>query len=263
MTDVIRSELLAYKKKYAVPRKTEITKAEEAVFTVKAPEERDLLCLVDRFGYAKTMDASMYEKNKEVIDQDFRFHFICKSTGKICVFTNVGNLHTIRVQDIPNGKLKDRGIPIDNISNYSSDKETVVYITSQSSLNLYRLLFVTKKAMMKVVSGGEFDVTRRMVAATSLNEGDELISVAVLTDQQTVVLQSRGGFFLRFAIEEVPEKKKGAAGMRGMKLADNDELTAVYFTGPSDKGSIEYHEKTLEINRLKIAGRDGKGTRQK
>ena len=263
MTDVIRSELLAYKKKYAVPRKTEITKAEEAVFTVKAPEERDLLCLVDRFGYAKTMDASMYEKNKEVIDQDFRFHFICKSTGKICVFTNVGNLHTIRVQDIPNGKLKDRGIPIDNISNYSSDKETVVYITSQSSLNLYWLLFVTKKAMMKVVSGGEFDVTRRMVAATSLNEGDELISVAVLTDQQTVVLQSRGGFFLRFAIEEVPEKKKGAAGVRGMKLADNDELTAVYFTGPSDKGSIEYHEKTLEINRLKIAGRDGKGTRQK
>ena len=91
--------------------------------------------------------------------------------------------------------------------------------------------------------------------AEGLEPGEEDVPVDEVED--------RGGFFLRFAIEEVPEKKKGAAGVRGMKLADNDELTAVYFTGPSDKGSIEYHEKTLEINRLKIAGRDGKGTRQK
>ena len=263
MTDVIRSELLALKKKYAVPRRTEITTAEEAVFTVKAPEERDVLCLIDRFGYAKTMDLSAYDRNKEVIDTEYRFHFPCKNTGKICIFTNLGNLHTIRVQDLPAGKLKDRGTPIDNVSNYDSTKEQMVYITSQSSLNLYRLLFVTKAAMMKVVDGGEFDVTRRMVAATSLGEGDELLLVAALIDQQTVVLQSRNGFFLRFQLEEVPEKKKGAVGVRGMKLSEGDELEAVWFTGPSEENSVQYHDKVIEINRLKIAGRDGKGTKQR
>ena len=263
MSEVIRSELLSYKKKYAVPRKTQITQAEEAIFVVKAEEERELYCLIDRFGYAKTMDISVYEKNKDAIDAEYRFHFICKSTGKICVFSNIGNLHTVKVSDIPAGKLKDKGMPLDNISGYDASRETAVYAASQSALNLYRLIFVTKKGMIKLVDGGEFDVTRRVVAATGLSENDEVLSVAALVDQQTIVLQSRNGFFLRFPVTEIPEKKKGAAGVRGMKLSEDDELENVFYLSPTSDKIILYHEKQLDLGRLKIGSRDSKGTRSR
>ena len=263
MAEVIRSELLAYKKKYAVPRKTQITQAEEAVFVVKPQEEKELICLIDRFGYCKTMEVSAYEKNREAADAECRFHFVCKSTGKICVFTNTGSLHTIRVMDIPAGKLKDKGIPLDNISNYDTTKETAVYAVSQSTLNLYRLIFITRQSQCKVVDGGEFDVTRRAVAATSLAEGDELLSVCALIDQQSIVLQSKNGFFLRFPIEEIPMKKKNAVGARGMKLSEDDSIENVYYVGPSFEKQITYHDRALDISRLKISSRDGKGTRPK
>ena len=52
----------------------------------------------------------------------------CKNTGKICVFTNIGLLHTIKVSDIPFGKFRDKGMPVDNISNYDSAKEEIITI---------------------------------------------------------------------------------------------------------------------------------------
>lgn len=113
-------------------------------------------------------------------------------------------------------------MPIDNVSNFSQAKEELVYITSQKELNLCQVIFATAESMLKVVDGGEFDVTKRTVAATKLAEGDTLVSVTALTDQRNIVLQTKGGFFLRFAVDEIPEKKKGAIGVRGMKLSDGD-----------------------------------------
>lgn len=129
-------------------------------------------------------------------------------------------------------------MPVDNISNYDSAKEEIITITSQSDLNLYRLLFVTKQAMCKIVSGGEFDVAKRAVAATKLNEEDELVSVVVLTEQQNVILQSANGFFLRFPIEEISVMKKNAVGVRGIRLNEVDYIENVYYTGMENDQSI-------------------------
>ena len=107
--------------------------------------------------------------------------FSCKNTGKICLFTNTGQLHTVKVMDIPFGKFRDKGVPIDNISNFNGEKEIVIAAASQTSLNLYRLIFVTKQAMMKVVDGGEFDVAKRTVAATKLADDDEVVNVQLHT----------------------------------------------------------------------------------
>ena len=149
---------------------------------------------------------SAYERNKEAAEAENKYVFSCKNTGRICIFTNTGQLHTVKVMDIPFGKFRDKGVPIDNISNFNGEKETVVSAFSQTSLNLYRLIFVTALGMMKVVDGGEFDVAKRTVAATKLTEGDEVVSAAILNDQKQIVLQSREGYFLKFDVEEIPEK---------------------------------------------------------
>ncbi|MBD5547432.1 MAG: DNA topoisomerase 4 subunit A [Lachnospiraceae bacterium] len=261
MAQVIINEIDEIRRNYARPRKTIIENAAEAVYVEKKMEEMDVVFLMDRFGYARIIDTATYERNKEAAEAENKFVFPCKNTGKVCIFTNTGQLHTVKVMDIPFGKFRDKGIPIDNISNFNGEKEMVIAAASQTSLNLYRMIFVTRLAMMKVVDGGEFDVAKRTVAATKLTEGDEVVSVVVLNDQRQMVLQSAEGYFLKFAVDEIPEKKKNAVGVRGMKLSGSDHIENVYYIQNGMENTIEYKDKTLDLNKLKTAKRDGKGTK--
>ncbi|MCR4757564.1 MAG: DNA topoisomerase 4 subunit A [Butyrivibrio sp.] len=261
MSMVIQNELLKIKKEYHAQRKTVIDNRETAVYEEKPVEEIDVAFIMDKFGYAKTIDATTYEKNKETIEAEFKFSFIMKNTGKVCFFTNTGNLHTVKAMDLPQGKMRDKGVPIDNVSNFDTSKETIVLAASQSDLNLYRLLFTTKMSMMKVVDGGEFDVSKRTVAATKLSDGDEVVNVEILHTQKTVILQSNEGYFLRFYVEQVPEKKKAAVGVRGMRLGKNDFVRDVYYLDDMEEKSIEHNDKELHLGHLKVTSRDTKGTK--
>ena len=261
MAQVIMNELEGFKKEYSHPRKTVIENGQEAVYKEKELEEMDVVFLMDRFGYAKTVDVSTYERNKEAADAENKYIFTCKNTGRLCLFTTTGQMHTIKVLDLPYGKFRDKGTPIDNVSNFSQKTEEIVYITSQKELNLCQVIFATAQSMLKVVDGGEFDVTKRTVAATKLAEGDSVVSVAALTDQRNIVLQTKAGFFLRFAVDEIPEKKKGAIGVRGMKLGDGDQVENVYYTKNAVETTIEYKGKELVLNNLKLGKRDSKGTK--
>ena len=216
---------------------------------------------MDRFGYAKTVDLGTYERNRETADAENRFVFICRNTGKVCLFTDTGQLHTIKMSDLPYGKFRDKGVPVDNVSNFNSEKETIIYATSQTELNLRQVIFATRQAMLKLVDGGEFDVSKRTVAATKLAEGDRVVRVVSLMEQRSIVLQTKEGFFLRFSIEEIPEKKKGAIGVRGMKLGAKDAVENVYFIQNTVETAIEYKGKQVILNNLKPAKRDGKGTK--
>ncbi|MCX4305796.1 MAG: DNA topoisomerase 4 subunit A [Acetatifactor sp.] len=261
MAQVIINELDQFKKEYGRKRRTAIENAEEAVYKEKEIEETQVVFLMDRFGYAKTVDLSVYERNREAADTENRFVFPCKNTGRICLFTDTGQLHTIKVMDLPYGKFRDKGVPIDNVSNFNSEKESIVYITSQTELNLRQVVFVTAQSMMKLVDGGEFDVSKRTVAATKLSEEDRVVSVMSVLEQRNIVLQTREGFFLRFSLEEIPEKKKGAVGVRGMKLGQKDEVEHVYYTLNGVETSIEYKGKKVLLNNLKAAKRDTRGTK--
>ena len=259
MSAVIQDELRQLKKLYAKPRLTEITDMAEAVYEEKPVEEADVAFVMDRFGYAKTIDASTFEKNLDTIRSEFSYGFIMKNTGRICLFTSAGVLHTVKAMELPQGKLRDKGIPIDNVSGYSSARERIVLAVPQSELNLYRVMFVTSRANMKVVDGGEFDVLKRSVAATKLAEGDEVLNVRVLHGERTVILHSERGLCLRFDVDEVPEKKKVAVGVRGMKLAEGDTLRDVWYLREDEQRTVEVDGRQVELSGVRITGRDGKG----
>ena len=260
MAKVIIKELESFKKEYAKPRKTVIDNLEEAVVEEKKIEEMDVVFLMDRFGYAKTVDVATYERNKEAANTENRYILTCKNTDKICIFTNKGQMHLLKVLDLPYGKFRDKGTPIDNLSNYNSSEENFVYITNLAAISHSQVLFGTKSAMLKVVDGSEFDVAKRTTAATKLNEGDELIFVQALALEETLVMQSEKDFFLRIDISSIPEKKKGAVGVRGMKLGAGDALAAIYLLNAEDVVNIE--GKEVALNRLRTAGRDTKGTKR-
>ncbi|MDO4313416.1 MAG: DNA topoisomerase (ATP-hydrolyzing) [Eubacteriales bacterium] len=263
MADVIIEDLERFKKEFALKRRTVIENAKEAVYEEKKVEEQEVVFLMDRFGYARTVDVATYERNKEAAESENRYVISCMNTGRICLFTNTGRMHQIKVMDLPFGKFRDKGLPIDNVSNYDSTQENAVYLCDAEQMRYAWLLFATKQGMIKKVEGTEFQVIKRTIAATKLQEEDELLRVQVITGNQHVVLRSRDGYFLRFPADEVAEKKKSAIGVRGIRLKKNDELEEVYLFEEGHEARIVYGEKEVWLNRLKIAKRDGTGTKSR
>lgn len=261
MADLIIGELDSYKKEYGRKRRTAIENAEAAVFEEKKIEEQEVVFLMDRFGYAKTIDVAAYERNKEAADSENKYIVHCMNTGKICIFTDSGRMHQVKMLDLPYGKFRDKGTPIDNVSNYSSSEEQIVMVCDAEQMRFAKLLFATKQGMIKKVEGTEFQVAKRTIAATKLQEEDILISVNVVTENQNVVLQTKGGYFLRFPVEEIPEKKKGAVGVRGIKLQKKDELENVYLFEEGTEVKVNYGEKEVSLNRLRQGRRDTLGTK--
>ena len=261
MAGVIMEDLDRFKKEYGRKRRTSIENAAEAVFEEKKIEEQEVIFLMDRFGYAKTVDVSVYERNKEAADSENRYVVHCMNTGKLCVFTDAGRMHQVRVQDLPYGRFREKGTPIDNVSNYSSSEEQIITVCDAEQMRFAKLIFATAQGMIKKVDGTEFQVSKRTIAATKLQEGDSLIAVKVVNDSQNVVLQTKNGYFLRFHATEVPEKKKAAVGVRGIRLQKKDELENVYLFEEGTETKVSYGEKEVTLNRLKLAKRDGIGTK--
>ena len=338
MKKVIKKDLLNIKKNYGVERRTVIEDAEMAVYVEKKIEEQQVMFIMDRFSYAKTIDMAAYERNKEAVHAENKYIFPCMNTDKLCLFTDTGMLHQIKILDLPFVKFRDKGTPIDNVGNYSSSNENIIFIAPANDIKDRKLLFTTQNGMMKLVDASEFDVTKKTVAATKLASDDKLISITV-TDameksvaeslsediiepvmlsggfdddfgggfdggmddgfgggfddgfgmdfsfdsgmqmqfgletegaeegedgvftNEIVVLQTAKGMFLRFPLREIPEKKKGAIGVRGIKLDKDDYITDVYVLDAGDNLEVEFKGKKVELRKLKTTKRDGKGTK--
>lgn len=261
MAAVIIEDLKKIKREYAKPRRTVVENAAEAVYEEKKIEEMEVVFLMDRFGYARTIDKNTYERNKEAADSENKYVFSCMNTDKICLFTDSGRMHSIKVLDLPFGKLRDKGTPVDNVSNYDSAQEQIVYVGCLAGIKEGRLCFATAKGMVKLVAGSEFEVSKRTIAATKLGEEDRVVMVQNAEPMEHLVLQTREGCFLKFLKEEIPEKKKTALGVRGIRMSEKDLVEHAYMLENRTEYEIEYKNKKVVLNKLKLAKRDTKGTK--
>lgn len=265
MAKVIINDLKSIQKEYGRPRRTVIDNVAEAVVEEKPIEEIDVAVLLDRFYYGKVVDMATYERNKEAADSESKHILFCKNTDKLCLFTASGQMHVIKVLDLPMGKFRDKGQPIDTVDKSCKldlTKEELIYIDCLGRLVTRKLVFGTKDSMLKIVDGSEFDVTRKLIAATKLADDDKLILVALIDETDTVVMQSKKNMFLRIAANSIPEKKKTAVGVRGMKLAASDELTDIYILKDGQQQEVKIKDTTVAIHRLHVAGRDTKGVKK-
>ena len=262
MNRVIKDDLVAIRKEFAVPRRTRIEDGPEAVYVENAVPVQEVVFVMDRFGYCKLLDKSTYERNQETVDTEQVYVKRCLNTDKICLFTASGTLHQIKALDIPSGKLRDKGVPIENLSKYDGREDRICLLTCAQELKGRKLVFATKLAMVKQVPGEEFETNNRMVAATKLQEGDEVLSVALVEEQTaTVVLQTTGGYFLRFPLEDISVLKKASRGVRGIKLSKNEELEQLYLLG-DEPYAITYKDREINLSGMRITKRDAKGTKK-
>ena len=265
MKKVIKKDLQKIKKEYGFERKTALENAKAPVVIEEEVEEREVIFVMDRFGYGKLLEKNIYERNREAVEEEYRTILPCKNTDKLCLFTQDGVMHQVKVQDIPGGRLREKGSPLDNLCNYDSRTERILLLTPDRELAGRSLLFVTRSSLVKIVDGEEFLVQKRTVAATKMAEGDTLTAVVLLTPEQMeksyVVLQSEEGYFLRFPLSEITKKKKNALGIRGMSLKEDDRISHVYVTEASSGDSILYKDKELYFQKIKAMSRDSRGVK--
>ena len=258
MDEIFISDLEAIKKEYATPRKTTIEDAAEAVYEEPKAAVEELVFVADRFGYCKTIDMNTYDKNAEAVNADYRFVIPMLNTDKICIFTSAGVMHSVRMQDVPAGRLKDKGVPIDNISKYDTAVEDALEVASGSALEGRRLLFVTKQGLIKTVPSTEFMTNNKTVAATKLADGDSVISVKLLDGEDTdVILVTDNDYMLRFPLAEVSEMKKTSKGEKGIQLGKGETVSGVYLLSQTD--TIMIRGREVNPARLKPGHRNNRG----
>ncbi len=261
MADVIIKQLKDYGKKYSRPRRTTICDEDEVVLEVRKPEAFPCVLLMDRFGYARTVDESIYEKNKEAADEENRLVVHCMSDSRLCIFTDTGKLHILKAEKIPHGKFRDKGTPIDNLCNYDSGTETFLTVMDLEEIKKQNLIFITAKGYIKIVAGAEFDVSKQTTAGTKLEDGDRLICVHPAHFQACAVLVTKNDMAIRIEEDDIPAQKKNARGVIGIRLADSDEVENVYFLEDGAPTEAKIAGRTVALNRLRISQRGGKGSK--
>ena len=261
MADVIVRQLEKYRDEYSVPRRTQICDEDEIVLEERKAEAFPCVLLIDRFGYARTVDESVYEKNMEAADEENRFVVHCMSDSRLCVFTDIGKVHILKAEKVPHGKFRDKGTPIDNLCNYDSSAETFLSVMNLDDIRAARLIFVTAHGFIKMVEGSEFDVAKLTVAGTKLEEDDRLICVHPAHFQAGCVLVTRNSMALRISEDDIPLQKKNARGVYGIRLAKGDEVDKVYFLEDGAASDAEINGRTVALNRLHIASRGTKGSK--
>ena len=261
MSRVIVKELDQIKKNYAVPRRTGIENAKAAVYEEKKAEAIEIAVLIDRFGYARSVDMATLERNRETALQESRYLITCMSDEKIVLITSAGNLHQVRAADIPFGKFRDKAIPLDNFSGYDSQTEELLAVFGQNALHTMKLVFFTKGGQAKLVAGTELIVSRRTIAATKLAEGDSLAAVFDAAQFSQIVIRTKKGYFLKYAVSGIPEQKRTAAGVRGISLTSADEIEEIYPLDPNIPCTVDASGKEISLNELRLGTRGGRGSK--
>lgn len=262
MTNTIMKELDDFAARFGRDRRTEITEAEAAREVAEIFVEQDLMFAMDRFGYVKTYDPAVFARNEAQIRQDNREVFLVKNTGKIYLFTDTGVVHQCRIPDLPLAKAREKGVPLDNVCNYESQKERIVGIFPEDVLEKEKFLFVTRDGLVKIVAGTEFISGRKTVAATRLGSGDAVVSVQMLAESQLMLL-SEDGYVLRFPVSEISEMKKASAGVKGIQLGSGDHVKAAAQVSPRARESGLNESFGIDWNAVRAGRRGGKGTRIK
>lgn len=266
MDEVLIADLLEIKEKFGRQRRTSLEDAEEAVVVELPKVAQKIVFVMDRFGYAKTMDFGLFEKNRETVESEYKYVVPMMSDDKVCIFTDLGLLHQVKAENILSGKLRDKGIPLDNLCKLDTSKEEIRFIASfaQVSDEEKRLLFVTELGLIKQIDGKELNTNNRQVVATKLGEGDKVLSVRLVSvdsGYEEVILASDGGYIVKFPLIAVNLYKKTSKGEKAMRLLEGEKLVAMYLL--SDGDIVKIHGKPVNLLKLKLSNRNDRGTKLK
>ena len=234
---IIKDEILALRAKYADPRRTQISQVDGEIDMLDLIQEEDMVVTLTHRGYVKRLPKDTYRAQRRggkgimgaaAREEDFVEHLLVGSTHDwLLIFTNRGRVHRLRCYQIPEAGRQARGLNIVNLLQLDPGEhvQAVVPLQELTSPDDGRyLIMATRGGVIKRTPLSEFINLKNVgLRAIRLGEGDELISAQLTDGQGDVILATRQGQSIRFAIEEVRPMHRDATGVMGIRLRGDDQ----------------------------------------
>ena len=273
--EVIKTEMLEIKDKYADERRTHIdmTAIDYIEDESLIPVENVVITLTNK-GYIKRLPADTYKtqnrggmgvKGMATNEEDFVEHLInATSHDYILMFTNRGKVYRIKGYEIPEYSRQSKGLPIINLLSLDKD-EKVTSLLKISNNDKYKcLVFATKSGLIKRTDISEFDSIRTNGKKfITLKDDDELVSVKKTTGNNEILMASSNGRMVRFNEDAVRIMGRGASGVRGINL-DGGILVGMEIVEPNEYVLViteKGYGKKTPVDEYRITNRGGKGVK--
>ncbi len=240
--DIIRDEFVAIKEQYGDDRLTEIIEAPDEILPEDMIQREDMVVTVTHDGYIKRNPVDLYRSQRrggkgikgiKTVEEDFVSHLYLASThDTFLFFTNLGKVFWRKVYEIPQASRIARGKAIVNLLDLGQD-ERVAAILPVKSFEIEDgeqcfIMMVTKLGVVKKTVLQEFNrPIRRGKIALRIREGDEIISAALTSGQNKILLVSHNGMAVKFQEDDVRAMGRTASGVRGIRLAEDDQVVGV------------------------------------
>ena len=271
---IIYDELLDIQKRFGDERRTEIAAGEVvSIEDEDLIEKEDVLLTLTHNGYIKRMPASEFKvqnrggrgiKGMGVQDDDFINHLIFSSTHDFLLFfTNLGKVYSKKAYEIPEFGRNAKGLPIVNLLQLDKGEKIQAVINIPEDADDSYLFFVTKLGTVKRTPVSDFDNIRRSgLIALTLRDSDELNNVLTTDGNQNIFIGTHLGYAVTFNENDVRAMGRTAAGVRGIKLRDNDYVVGSEVLAPDSEVLViseNGYGKRTTASEYPVKGRGGKG----
>ena len=237
MLEVVLTELNEIKEKFGDERRTQVSTAISSIDDEDLIPEEDIVITLTNKGYIKRMSTSEFKlqnrggtgvKGMSVYnDDEVMIVLSSKTHTDVLFFTNLGRVYRKRGHEIPEFSRTGKGIPVLNLLNLDKEEKVVALISADEYENHY-LFFATEQGVVKRTDLSEFKrINCNGKNAISFKEGDNLLDVRVTNGSAKILLASNDGKLCMFNEEDVRAMGRNAAGVRGMKLRDEDKLVGL------------------------------------
>ncbi|PLX50744.1 MAG: DNA gyrase subunit A [Desulfobulbaceae bacterium] len=276
---IIRDEFSNILDQYGDERRTEIIDAPDEILPEDLIQQQDMVVTVTHAGYIKRNPIDLYRSQRRggkgikginAVEDDFVNSLYLASThDAFLFFTNYGKVFWRKVYEIPQASRIARGKAIVNFLELAQGEKVAAILPIKSfEMNEGEeyVLMVTKKGVIKKTILSEFArPMRKGKIALKIREDDEIITAAVTTGDNEIFLLSRNGMSVRFSEHDVRAMGRTASGVRGIRLADDDEVVAAEVLSDTKDSILVVTEngygKRSPVDEYRVTKRGGKGVR--
>lgn len=279
---IIKDEMLEIKEKYGDARRTDIELSGGEVSIEDMIPNEEVVITVSHAGYIKRTLLSEYktqgrggvgQRGATTRDQDFVEHvFVARNHNYLLFFSEHGKCYWLKVYEIPEGSKASKGRAIQNLINITPDDKVMAFInvenlTEEEYINNHYVVLVTKKGIIKKTTLEAYSRPRvNGIHAVKVREGDQLLEAKLTDGESDIVMAVRSGKAIRFNESLVRPMGRTASGVRGVKLADeNDELVGAITIKPGEADIMVVSErgygKRSDLEEYRITNRGGKGVK--
>ncbi|MEM7612418.1 MAG: DNA gyrase subunit A [Pseudomonadota bacterium] len=238
LLEVIREELVDVREKYADERRTEIVADHSDLSIEDLIPEEDVVVTLSHAGYAKAQPLDAYQAQRRggrgrsatrMKDEDFIENlFVANTHDTLLCFSSHGKVYWLKVYQLPQAGRGSRGKPIVNLLPLEADERISAVVPTRDFPDDKYVLFATERGTVKKTSLEAFSRPRTNgIIAIDIREGDELVDVAILEQDEHVMLFADSGKAIRFREADVRAMGRGAAGVRGIRVADSQAVIAM------------------------------------